>query len=127
MALQQQQYFCQNCQKPTLHTRNTYDVPHVAHLLASVFLCGFWLPIWALHTFANAKSTVPFLCNACGTSIDDSREARWAQERQQRIEHAQQQEEAKQAALAAAEAKRLQAAIEKGKRLREEQRRHKKA
>ena len=31
--LQHTQSHCLTCQRPTLHVRNTYDVPHVGHLI----------------------------------------------------------------------------------------------
>jgi len=52
-----------------LPVRNTNDVPHVAHLLASVFLCDLWLPIWLLHTIINYFSDdEPWLCQHCGAA-----------------------------------------------------------
>jgi ribosomal protein L37AE/L43A len=68
MALQHWQANCATCQRSTLHVRNTYDVPHVAHLLASVFLCGLWLPVWFFHTIINEFSAgEPWRCQHCGS------------------------------------------------------------
>lgn len=66
MALQQTQVFCHRCNQPSLHTRNTYDTPHVLHLLLTLFCCGFWFPIWMLHWLLNSISSVPYRCNMCG-------------------------------------------------------------
>ena len=67
MAHEQSQAYCCVCGKPTLHARDTYDVPHVFHLLATLFLCGLWLPIWIIHCIANTLGAQPpFLCTQCG-------------------------------------------------------------
>ena len=68
MAQQQRQAFCPVCKQSRLHTRNTYDVPHILHLLLSLVTGGLWLPIWFLHAMLNGRSTVPFLCTVCGTA-----------------------------------------------------------
>ncbi len=39
------------------------DMSHVAHLLASIFLCGLWLPIWIL---AAAIHKPIYRCSFCG-------------------------------------------------------------
>jgi hypothetical protein len=39
------------------------DMKHVAHILASVFLCGFWLPVWII--LAITYDPV-YRCNKCG-------------------------------------------------------------
>jgi len=68
MALQHSQYNCPTCKRPTMHVRNTYDVPHVLHLLVSVFLCGLWLPVWFAHTLLNEIAPgEPWRCQNCGT------------------------------------------------------------
>jgi hypothetical protein len=54
MAIQHWQSHCSTCKRATLHIRNTYDVPHVLHLLISVVLCGLWLPVWIIHTLIDA-------------------------------------------------------------------------
>ena len=71
MAIQHWQTYCHTCKRPTLHIRNTYDVPHVAHLLATLFLCGLWLPIWILHGMLTSGEE-PFLCQFCGTDAETS-------------------------------------------------------
>lgn len=38
---------------------------HTAHILASVFLCGLWLPIWAIIAAAYDE---PWRCSICGFS-----------------------------------------------------------
>ena len=67
MGRQQRQSYCNRCERPTLHVRETYDVPHLIHLIITIFLCGLWLPIWILHTLSNSLgSTASFLCGDCG-------------------------------------------------------------
>jgi len=52
-----------------MHVRNCYDVPHVLHLLISVFLCGLWLPVWLAHTLIDALAPgEPWRCQNCGTA-----------------------------------------------------------
>ena len=68
MAIQHWQANCPTCERATLHIRNTYDVPHVAHLLVSIFLCGLWLPIWIIHTLVDSLAPgEPWRCQNCGT------------------------------------------------------------
>jgi nitrate reductase NapE component len=43
---------------------------HVLHLLISVLLCGFWIPIWLLAMAANASE--PYRCNQCGGKASGS-------------------------------------------------------
>jgi hypothetical protein len=67
MALEHAQFYCCRCDRPTMHVRNTRDVPHVFHLLMSVLCLGFWLIIWLLDAITNAASAPPFRCQECGT------------------------------------------------------------
>jgi len=69
----QRQAFCVRCQRPTLHNRWVYQVPHLIHLLVTLFLCGFWLPIWLLHAAVNCGSSEPFLCTTCGQRLETGR------------------------------------------------------
>src|SRR5436305_1822158 len=87
--LQHTQSHCLACQRPTLHLRSTYDVPHTAHL---IFVCALglgalvardgllsplliiaatcWLLIWASHSFVNLFAAgVPFRCHDCGSPV----------------------------------------------------------
>jgi hypothetical protein len=86
--LQHSQSHCLTCQRPTLHVRSTYDVPHTAHLLAvaalglgalvardltlTPLLAGaacLWLTIWAAHALLNTVSGgQPFRCHVCGST-----------------------------------------------------------
>jgi hypothetical protein len=85
--LQHTQSHCLTCQRPTLFVRNTYDAPHVAHLmlfcalgLAAVvardavlsnlfaFAAVAWLGVWAVHAVANLLAAgQPFRCQQCGS------------------------------------------------------------
>jgi hypothetical protein len=115
MAIQHTQSHCLACKRPTLHVRNTYDVPHLGHLVffCALWLAGLfvpnatltvlfglaavvWLAAWAAHTLANwLSASEPFRCHACGTPAATGRALADATE-QQRL----------QAALAKAAAKR---------------------
>ena len=69
MALQHWQANCPTCNRATLHIRNTYDVPHVLHLLVTIFLCGVWLPVWLADTLIDAIAPgEPWRCQNCGTA-----------------------------------------------------------
>lgn len=61
MALQQASFYCPQCQQQRLFTRQ--EMNHTPHILASVFLCGLWLPVWfGTAFFYNAR----FHCAQCG-------------------------------------------------------------
>ncbi|HEX9929313.1 MAG TPA: hypothetical protein VGB02_12315 [Pyrinomonadaceae bacterium] len=63
MPVQQASFFCPICQQQRLFTRQGMN--HTPHIIASVFLCGLWLPIWALIALSyNAM----FHCSQCGHS-----------------------------------------------------------
>ncbi len=78
MAVQQTQAYCNLCQRPTLHTRHTEEVPHLFHLFVTVLLgllsaCFFgvfgfvWLGVWFLHTLlVMAGGQDSFRCTQCG-------------------------------------------------------------
>ena len=52
-----------------MHVRNCYDVPHVLHLLITIFLCGLWLPVWIIHALVDSLSPgEPWRCQNCGTA-----------------------------------------------------------
>lgn len=80
MALEQRQYFCQECQRNTLHTRTMRDPSTLAHLVITLFLCGLWLPVWLLSSLSISASnaSIPFRCNTCGRaySVMDSQAIR---------------------------------------------------
>jgi hypothetical protein len=65
MALHHWQSYCPRCKRPTLHVRSTPDVPHVLHLVVTLFLCGLWLPVWILHSIASGSGE-PWRCTGCG-------------------------------------------------------------
>lgn len=60
--MQQTTQFCQQCQRQTLHARNSPN--HLIHALCTLFLCGFWAPIWILVSLSS--SSQPFRCQSCG-------------------------------------------------------------
>lgn len=41
-------------------------VNHVPHLLASVFLCGLWLPVWLLIALSGGERRVAWVVGQCG-------------------------------------------------------------
>jgi len=65
MAIELSQRHCPHCQRPVLAQRQARN--HVVHLLMTLFLCGFWLPIWAIL----AACPFPWHCPTCGTKIKE--------------------------------------------------------
>ena len=63
MSVIQASYFCPHCQQRRLFTQQTMN--HTPHILASVFLCGLWLPVWLLTV---ATYDAGFHCSQCGFS-----------------------------------------------------------
>jgi hypothetical protein len=60
MAMDQTSKFCRRCNKHTLHARPGTN--HLAHALVTLFLCGFWLPIWILASLKIGG----WKCQTCG-------------------------------------------------------------
>jgi hypothetical protein len=63
MSIQQRSYFCPVCNQQRLFTRQ--GINHTPHILASVFLCGLWLPVWF---FLAITDNSRFHCSQCGFS-----------------------------------------------------------
>lgn len=55
--------FCEHCNAHVMTTKNRPN--HAAHILATVFLCGLWLPVWIFITLVPQ----PARCNRCGTNL----------------------------------------------------------
>jgi hypothetical protein len=53
--------FCPTCNQMRLYTAP--EMNHTAHILASVFLCGLWLPVWI---GAAALNNPIYRCQTCG-------------------------------------------------------------
>lgn len=54
-------FYCPQCKAQRLFQQQTMS--HTPHILASVFLCGLWLPIWILLALSDNQ---PFRCHMCG-------------------------------------------------------------
>ena len=63
---EQTQVYCNVCRRPTLHTRNVREPPHVMHCLITLFSCGLWAIVWIIDSFATASRAEPFRCTQCG-------------------------------------------------------------
>ncbi len=61
--MNQASFHCPQCQQMKLFQQQTMN--HTPHILASVFLCGLWLPVWLL--LASSYSA-PWMCSFCGYS-----------------------------------------------------------
>jgi hypothetical protein len=66
MAIELSQRHCPHCQRSVLAQRQSRN--HVLHLLLTLFLCGLWLPIWAMI----AASPLPWHCPTCGGRIKEA-------------------------------------------------------
>jgi ribosomal protein L37AE/L43A len=70
MPIQHSQYNCSTCKRATMHVRHEAEVNHVLHLLASVFLCGAWLPVWFLIALRHSLGAGEvWRCQNCGTGL----------------------------------------------------------
>jgi hypothetical protein len=59
-------------QSPTSATLIVGQPPnHVAHLLATIFLCGLWLPIWAIIAATNQPKRFT-------VSVDEQGQVHWS-------------------------------------------------
>jgi hypothetical protein len=61
--MNQASFYCPHCQQNKLFQAN--EMNHTPHILASVFLCGLWLPIWILTAITY---NAPYHCSSCGFS-----------------------------------------------------------
>lgn len=57
---------CPSCNQPRLFTKP--GVSHLLHAILTLFLCGFWFPIWVLAGLVNAAQA--YRCSQCGTAAD---------------------------------------------------------
>lgn len=60
MGMEQIQKYCRQCQSQQLHARPGTN--HILHLLITVLLCGFWIPIWILSSLKIGE----WRCQKCG-------------------------------------------------------------
>jgi hypothetical protein len=61
--MNQASFFCPNCRQQRLFQSTPMN--HTPHILAAVFLCGFWLPIWILMAVTHQDV---WRCAFCGHS-----------------------------------------------------------
>jgi hypothetical protein len=59
--MNQASFYCQQCQQMKLFQQPAMS--HTPHILASVFLCGLWLPIWIIMAITYNP---PWRCSFCG-------------------------------------------------------------
>jgi len=59
--MNQASFFCPNCNQ--LRLFQSTPMNHTPHILAAVFLCGLWLPIWALIAMTHQDV---WRCAFCG-------------------------------------------------------------
>ncbi len=60
MAVDQTHKFCGRCKANTIHYRHATN--HILHLLLTICLCGWWLPIWILLSIKVGG----WKCETCG-------------------------------------------------------------
>jgi hypothetical protein len=63
MAVEEGSGYCRDCGRNVLVRRTTPN--HVLHLLVTLFLCGLWLPVWALIAVFGGGS---WRCTQCGST-----------------------------------------------------------
>jgi hypothetical protein len=68
MAQEHQGMHCVACGTRTMFVRDTYPPNHVVHLLATIFLCGLWLPVWITIALWPVPCG-PWLCTKCGGGV----------------------------------------------------------
>ena len=61
--MRQASFYCRQCQQMKLFQQEQMN--HTPHLLFSIFLCGLYLPVWAIIA---ATYNPPWLCSFCGFS-----------------------------------------------------------
>lgn len=66
MSMQQTQGFCAQCQKVSLFGRS--GVNHLTHAIVSLFLCGFWIPIWIICSIFWRQK---YRCQSCGSVLGE--------------------------------------------------------
>jgi len=59
--MNQSSFYCPQCQQQRLFGQETMS--HTPHIIASIFLCGLWLPIWLILAATDNK---PWHCQFCG-------------------------------------------------------------
>jgi hypothetical protein len=65
MAQQHWGGHCTACGKSAMFIRDVEECNHLVHAFATLFLCGLWLPVWALDAARN-RPCGPWLCSQCG-------------------------------------------------------------
>jgi len=60
MTTDQTSKYCAICRQPRLHARPGTN--HLLHLVITLFLCGFWLPVWILSMVKIGG----WRCQTCG-------------------------------------------------------------
>lgn len=64
--------FCKNCNKETLHRKNSKQMSWLMHLFLTVITVGAWLVIWLLmlgwHAISKTATAVGshWVCSVCG-------------------------------------------------------------
>lgn len=61
--MRQASFYCPQCQQMKLFQQE--EMSHTPHIIAAIFLCGLWLPVWAIIA---ATYDPPWHCSFCGFS-----------------------------------------------------------
>ena len=56
--------YCPACEK--MVRAEIHEFNHTPHILASVFLCGCWSPVWLLFYLFRDRL---YFCSQCGTHV----------------------------------------------------------
>lgn len=58
---------CRTCNARRLFVRTRHQTNHLVHALVTLFLCGFWLPIWIY--LSCTEQADPWRCATCGSTL----------------------------------------------------------
>jgi hypothetical protein len=63
MPAHEEEAYCGRCGRYVL--ARSQGPNHLLHALITIFLCGFWLPVWAVIALTGGS---PLRCTRCGTT-----------------------------------------------------------
>ena len=60
--------YCSHCETMRLFRASVPKCNHLVHAIVTLFLCGLWIPVWAIAAFdaENRRQRVRAICSVCG-------------------------------------------------------------
>ena len=80
--------YCRNCDRQTLHFRDSNPPNHLLHILLTLFLCGTWVFIWILLIIFQRKSK--WRCSECGHQLGKYSDREAWEDEEERLERTEQ-------------------------------------